>query len=64
MAKYKVLVPVGKREKGPGYRKGDVFQDGDLPKETIEVFLKAGFIKKLPDKKAAAVNENEVTNNG
>ncbi|MCA9366863.1 hypothetical protein KC887_01195 [Candidatus Kaiserbacteria bacterium] len=58
MAKYKVLIPVGKKEKGPGYRVGDVFQDGDLSEDAIRSHLAAKFIAVIPDKKKKEVKTN------
>ncbi len=59
MAKYKVDVPIGKMEPGPGWPVGAVITDKDLPAEAIQIHLDNKFIRLLPDKK-----EKEVTNNG
>lgn len=48
--KYKVLVPVGKEKPGPGYAAGATITDKDLPKEIIDAFVAAGFIKPIATK--------------
>jgi hypothetical protein len=52
--RYKVKVPIGKKVKGPGYKVGEVVNDGDLPAETIEIHVGNGFLVPIPDKKTAA----------
>lgn len=64
--RYKVNVPIGKEEPGPGYKVGEVINDGDLPAETIEKFIGWGFLSPIPDKKAAvkkATKQDEVKDN-
>jgi hypothetical protein len=62
--RYKVKVPIGKKVKGPGYKVGEVVNDGDLPAETIEIHVGNGFLEPIPDKKTAVkkTGENEVNN--
>lgn len=62
--RYKVKVPIGKAEPGPGYKVGDVVNDGDLPAEAIEIHVGNKFLEPIPDKKTAAKKtaENEVNN--
>ena len=62
--RYKVKVPIGKAEPGPGYKVGDVVDDGDLPEKTIQMFVNWGFLDPIPDKKAAAKKAKDEVNNG
>lgn len=64
MKQYKVDVPIGKKEPGPGWPVGAVITDDDLPANVIQIHLDNGFIRLLPDKKAKKAEQNEVINNG